>query len=163
MISAYLSLGSNEGDRYQWLQKAINLLDADAGRVVSVSEIYQTAAWGMEDQADFLNMCLHMQTSMSALQLLAAIRDIETRLGRQRTVKWGPRTLDIDILFFGTQVVHTDELVIPHPHMGERRFVLKPLNDIAAELKHPVTGEAVAGMLAHCPDPLEVTSWHPNS
>ena len=156
MSTVYLSLGSNEGDRVGWIEKALSLLDTDAGSITGRSGFYQTAAWGKTDQPDFLNICAELQTDLGASELLATIRSIESRLGRQRTLKWGPRTLDIDILFYDNAIVDRPDLQVPHPHLHERRFVLLPLADIAPGTLHPILKKTVRVLLADCTDPLEV-------
>ena len=156
MITTYFLLGSNEGNRRQWLQQAIDAIEPSCGPIVKKSALYQTAAWGKEDQPDFLNMVIEVKTILSPEQLLKAVQEIELQLGRQRKVKWGQRTLDIDILFYGDAVIHTDRLVVPHPFLQERRFTLLPLQEIAPELMHPVLQKDVTTLLRECPDLLEV-------
>lgn len=156
MNRVYLLLGSNEGDRRQWLQDAMGLLIQQCGTINRTSAIYQTAAWGLEDQPDFYNMALELDTALSPTELLQAIQDIEQQLGRQRVLKWGQRTLDIDVLFYNQEVLDTPELKIPHPYLQERRFALAPLNEIAPTLIHPVLHQPVSELLALCPDPLPV-------
>lgn len=156
MNKAYLSLGSNEGDREQWLQQALALIGSRCGTVVKTSPIYQTAAWGNNDQPDFLNMVLQLETTMNELQLLNAILDIEISLGRRRTVKWGPRTIDIDLLFYNDEVIHVPGLTVPHPFIHERRFILAPLADIAPQHVHPILHKTIAQLLTECKDDLEV-------
>jgi 2-amino-4-hydroxy-6-hydroxymethyldihydropteridine diphosphokinase len=154
----YLLLGSNEGDREGFLQEALSDLERRvADGPVSVSGMYETAAWGLEDQPSFLNMAVGMHTTMSPQAILSVIRDIEARLGRQRVVVWGQRTLDIDVLLYGNQIIQTEELHIPHPRLAERRFALAPLAEIASGLVHPVTGLTIQQMLDTCNDPLPVT------
>ncbi len=123
--------------------------------------LYETAAWGIEDQPPFLNIALSLETSLSPEALLQLIREIEAASGRQRAVIWGQRTLDIDILFFGASVIDTAELVIPHPHLAGRRFALVPLCDIAPHFMHPVLGQTCSELLLACPDPLQVTLYQP--
>lgn len=153
--TAYLLLGSNEGDRIAWLQHATLLISERIGTISKQSALYQTAAWGLEEQPDFLNMALCVQTTLTATQLLQAANKIEAELGRQRTVKWGQRTLDIDILFYNQDIINTPELIVPHPRLEERRFALVPLHEIAPELKHPVSGKSIRILLEECNDKLE--------
>ncbi|MBS1774400.1 MAG: 2-amino-4-hydroxy-6-hydroxymethyldihydropteridine diphosphokinase [Bacteroidetes bacterium] len=156
MIKAYLLLGSNEGNRIDWLNKAMAALEQSIGKIVAKSSLYETAAWGKEDQPDFLNMALCIETQLSPQQLLQSILQTEIQLGRHRTVKWGQRTIDIDILFYGNEVIDTPDLKVPHPYIQERRFALVPMNEIAPELLHPILQKTIAELLVSCPDKLEV-------
>ena len=138
MVQAYLGLGSNIGDRKQQLLKAIDLIGNIKGiKVTEQSSIYETAPIGYTDQPNFLNLCLEIETELSPQQLLKHCLDIEQQLHRVREIRWGPRTLDIDILLYSDNIIETDNLSIPHPRMQERAFVLIPLNDIASDKKDP--------------------------
>ena len=138
MVQAYLGLGSNIGDRKQQLLKAIDLIGNIKGiKVTKQSSIYETAPIGYTDQPNFLNLCLEIETELSPQQLLKHCLDIEQQLHRVREIRWGPRTLDIDILLYSDNIIETDNLSIPHPRMQERAFVLIPLNDIASDKKDP--------------------------
>jgi 2-amino-4-hydroxy-6-hydroxymethyldihydropteridine diphosphokinase len=156
MAKVYLLLGSNEGNRIEWLNKAMAELEQTVGKRIAKSALYETAAWGKEDQPDFLNMALCIETVLSPDELLQANQTIEQHMGRQRTVHWGQRTLDIDILFYGNEVVHLPTLEIPHPRIQDRRFALVPLNEIASGFSHPVLNKTISELLQACPDPLEV-------
>ncbi len=157
--TVYLLLGSNEGNRLDWFDKAMTLLSADGCRLVEQSAVYETAAWGKEDQPDFLNMALCIATTRPPLALLELTQSIEAQLGRQRTVLWGQRTLDIDILLYNNEVVDTPALRVPHPQLQNRRFALVPLADIAATIVHPTLHKSVAALLADCPDTLPVREY----
>ena len=133
----YLSLGSNVGDRAAQLQEALARLSV-AGRVVAVSSFYETEPVEFIQQPWFLNCAVALETLKTQQQLMAAILTTEEELGRKRTQKKGPRTIDIDILLFGDTIVKSKELTIPHPAMHQRRFVLEPLAEIAPEVIHPV-------------------------
>ena len=156
MNKAYLSLGSNEGNRKLWLAKALNLVEMQCGEILQKSAIYKTAAWGITDQPEFLNMVMCVRTSKTPDELLHCILTIETTLGRHRGVKWGPRIIDIDILLFNNDIIDTPELVIPHPFMQDRRFTLTPLAEIAPEYVHPKLHKTIRALLEICPDRLEV-------
>ncbi|TCP52752.1 2-amino-4-hydroxy-6-hydroxymethyldihydropteridine diphosphokinase [Tumebacillus sp. BK434] len=145
--TAYLSLGSNLGDRVQNLCAAIRLLNAHPDiQVTNISSVYETAPVGMTDQPDFLNLALEIKTHLGPQNLLKITGSTELDMGRQRDIKWGPRTLDIDILLMDKQVMDTAELTLPHPRMGERAFVLLPLAELAGGMVHPVTQQTVSDM-----------------
>ncbi|MCB9046673.1 MAG: 2-amino-4-hydroxy-6-hydroxymethyldihydropteridine diphosphokinase [Chitinophagales bacterium] len=162
MNKAYLLLGSNEGDRTDWLNKATQQLQDSCGNITQRSALYETAAWGIEDQPSFLNMALSIDTELQPLELLKQINSIEANLGRQRTLKWGQRTLDIDILFYNDAIINEPDLIIPHPQLEKRRFALVPLNEIAATLAHPVSHKTIAQLLGECEDTLEAKRFIPN-
>lgn len=159
MNEAYLSLGSNEGDRVVWLQKALELLAATCGEIVKLSSVYETAAWGLGTQPDFLNMAVLIHTDKTPEELLHDIHHIETALGRQRNIKWGPRTLDIDILLYNHEIIETPELKVPHPFLHERLFTLIPLAEIAPGYIHPQLHLTISALLTTCPDRLEVHKY----
>ena len=147
---AYLSLGSNIGDREKNLRDAIARLKA-GGRVTSVSSFYETEPVDFTDQAWFLNCALALETTESAQQLMKRILQTEGEMGRQRLQKKGPRIIDIDILLFSDQIIDSPELTVPHPAMHRRRFVLEPLAEIAPEARHPVLRKTVREMLDALP------------
>lgn len=150
--TVYLLTGSNMGDSRACLEKAADLLGEVAGRVVERSPVYRTAPWGYTDQQDFYNQVLCLETALTPEGLLKAILEAEAMLGRRREEKWGPRIIDIDILFYGNRVVESSRLHIPHPMLHLRRFTLAPLNDLAPGLVHPVLNKTVSQLLDECPD-----------
>ena len=156
---AYLLLGSNLGDRAALLQVARAQLAATAGEIVAASALYETAAWGREDQPAFLNQALAVRTNLAANELLEKCLAVERAAGRERLEHWGSRTLDVDILFFGDEIIATPALIVPHPRLAERRFALVPLAEIAGPLVHPQLDMTVDELLARCPDPLPVRRW----
>lgn len=144
----YLALGSNMGDKEGYIQGAVQALKAHPQiRVVKVSDLIVTEPYGGVEQDEFLNGALEAETLLGPEELLETIHDIEAAANRKRTVHWGPRTLDIDILFYDKLVYESDTLVIPHPDMKNRDFVLRPLNMLAPNLRHPVLGKSVARLL----------------
>ncbi|RJQ32696.1 MAG: 2-amino-4-hydroxy-6-hydroxymethyldihydropteridine diphosphokinase [Actinobacteria bacterium] len=132
----YLSLGSNIGERKKSLEEAIKELKTKLG-ILAISSVYQSKPIGLEDQPDFYNLVIKARTDLNPHQLLDYIQHIEVNLGRKREARWGPRTIDIDILLYNNQVISSDRLVIPHPRMIERLFVLKPLLEVEPELELP--------------------------
>ena len=151
MKTIYLALGSNIGDREGHLRAAIENLSTAGITIIRESPIYETAPVGLADQRWFLNMVLEAETALFPMQLLTRTGKIERLLGRVRTIANGPRTIDIDILFYANAVIRAPRLQIPHPRMHERRFVLAPLADLAPALRHPVTRKTVAQMLSEAP------------
>ncbi len=156
MNNVYLLIGGNEGDRRCNLQQAVTAIDRTCGRVVLQSAIYETAAWGKTDQQPFLNQALLVETALAAFQLLERVLEAETQLGRVRKERYGPRIIDIDILFFNYDIISTRELTIPHPEIQNRRFALTPLAAIAPDYLHPVLGKTIRTLLEECKDKLEV-------
>ena len=145
IFEVYLGLGSNLGDRKGNIEKAIELLGKTPNiKTCSISKFYETAPVGLKDQPDFVNAAAKIDTTLKPLKLLAVCQSIERRLKRVRTIRWGPRTIDIDILLYGDLIIKSDKLTIPHPEMHKREFVLKPLNDIAPGVIHPLNGKTVA-------------------
>ena len=159
MNVAYLLIGGNIGDRKEALEKASEAIERQCGIITNRSSIYETAAWGKEDQNSFLNQALEVQTSLSAHELLDCLLQIEEDMGRVREVKYGPRIIDIDMLLYDDAIIDTRDLKIPHPELPNRRFTLQCLNDIAAQKKHPVSEKTIQELLAICPDPLSVDKF----
>lgn len=152
MTTAYLLTGSNLGNREDFLQKACALLSQRAGNCMSTSSLYETAPWGKTDQPAFLNQAIKLETNLSPQDLLQASLTIELELGRTRTEKYGPRTIDIDILLYGNEIIEQPQLQIPHPQLANRRFALLPLMELSPQLVHPITGITIKAMLDQCPD-----------
>lgn len=148
MKVVYLGLGSNIGDREALLQSALDALNQPDLILRRASSKYETEPIGMRDQRWFLNMAAEFETSLFPLQLLHRLQSVEQQLGRKRVVMNGPRTIDIDILLYGSFIVKTDELEIPHPRYRERRFTLAPLAELQPNLRDPVTGKSMSELLA---------------
>ena len=145
---AVIALGSNMGDRQGYLDGAVEKLDVVQGcRVRKVSGFLETPPYGVTDQADFLNGCLELETLLYPHELLDELHRIEKEAGRERILRWGPRTLDLDIIFYDDLILQDSDLCIPHVEMHKREFVLKPLSEIAPYRRHPVTGKTVQEML----------------
>ena len=143
----YIGLGTNLGDREANLRLAKQLL-APRVKVEQESSIYITPPWGYEDQPEFLNQVLKVKTCLSPRKLLKALKAIEKQMGREKTIRYGPRLIDLDILFFGQRIIQKENLCIPHPRLHERAFVLVPLCEIAPDFIHPVLKEPVHTLLS---------------
>lgn len=151
MNTAWISAGSNIGDRRAQLGRAIAALEA-CGRVIAVSSCYETEPVGYDDQPWFLNLAAGLETRLTPHQLLSFCQSIELAQGRMRPFPNAPRTLDLDILFYGDLILDRPDLVLPHPRLEDRRFVLEPLAEIAPLLRHPVLKRSVRQLLELCPD-----------
>jgi 2-amino-4-hydroxy-6-hydroxymethyldihydropteridine diphosphokinase len=152
----HLHLGSNQGDRKVQLARAIQMIEESIGPVLSSSAMYETDAWGKIDQNDFINIALEVEHYMTPNQLLKTVNKIEDQIGRIRLERWGPRLIDIDIIFIEDIVIDTEKLTIPHRLMHKRNFVLYPMVEIAAEFIHPVLNENLSSILEDCEDETEV-------
>ena len=152
MKTVYIALGSNLGDRAAHLQQALTLLKDVKLHVLHASPLYETAPQGLLDQPWFLNQVIEAETTLLPRQLLKRLLTIERQMGRKRTVPNGPRTIDLDIVLYGNAVIDAPDLQIPHPRMGERRFVLEPLAALIPDLRHPETKQTIREMLAQVKD-----------
>ncbi|MBI2818946.1 MAG: 2-amino-4-hydroxy-6-hydroxymethyldihydropteridine diphosphokinase [Acidobacteria bacterium] len=160
-VIAYLSLGSNAGNRRENLRKAMQLFCGEGIALRCTSSIYETEPVDNTDQGWFLNCVAEVSTTLEPLALLRKLQRIENQMGRERTVPKGPRTLDIDILLCGDVVLQSDELTLPHPRMLERRFVLEPLREIAPALPLPGTAKTVEEAFQQLRDPAQVRRLEP--
>ena len=150
MHTAYLGLGSNIGERELQLEQAVTFLNSEEGiKVTQVSPIYETKPVGYTEQPDFLNMCIEISTELEALDLLKVCMMVEQQLHRVRNERWGPRTIDIDILLYDQSVIQSPDLEVPHPRMTERAFVMVPLNDIASNVVEPISKKYIWELLSN--------------
>lgn len=156
MKQVFLGLGSNIGDRKKYLQEAIDEIKKIRDtKVVKLSGIYETEPWGFKEQDEYLNAVIEIETDIHYPELLKEVKDIEVRLGRDKTDKWKSRKIDIDILFFGDLIYEGDNLCIPHKHIEDRNFVLVPLNEIEPDFVHPVTKKNISDILQNSKDKLK--------
>lgn len=154
----FLSLGSNKHNPYKQIKKAKINISSKIGKIIKESSLYITSAWGNTEQNDFLNQILKIETSLNPLYLMKYILLIEENMGRERKneIKWGPRIIDIDIIFYGKKVLNYDNLIIPHPYLQYRLFVLEPLNEIEPDFIHPVLNKNVNQLLKECNDNIYI-------
>lgn len=159
MVNVFLLLGSNLGDRIQLLQQAINCIEAEIAPVLKQSAVYETQSWGKTDSPDYLNQVVLIQTELSAQIVLQKILNIEWKIGRVREEKWGPRLIDIDILFYGDALIDEPELQVPHPELHKRRFTLAPLAEIAPDFIHPTLNKNILQLKNELNDNLIVKKF----
>ena len=158
--TTYLLLGSNLGDKEMMLQEACAKIEQAIGEVVSKSSLYETAAWGVENQASFINQAIEVHTDMDALTVLDTILEIELELGRVRKKKWGERIIDIDILYYNNDIISESRLNVPHPEIANRRFTLVPLCELDEDFINAQTEMSNKEMLESCIDTLEVNVFN---
>lgn len=146
-------LGSNVGDRAAYLKNSLVLLAENFGKACKMSSVYETEPWGVNKHKDYLNMVATFETELSPEKVFMITSSIEKKLGRRRrSGKTDPRTIDIDILFYDNLIINTNDLIIPHPRITSRRFVLQPLAEIMAHFVHPVSGQTIAELFSQCSD-----------
>jgi len=156
MNNVFLGLGSNIGDRKRYLQEAIDeIRKIHDTKIVKLSSLYETEPWGFKEQGEYLNAVIEIETNTNYPELLKEVKNIEIRLGRDKTDKWKSRKIDIDILFFGDLVYEGENLQIPHKHIEDRNFVLVPLNEIEPDFIHPVTKKKISEILQNSKDTLK--------
>ncbi len=156
MHIAYLLTGSNLGERANFISQANTFIEQRCGKIIRHSAIYETAPWGLLSQPAFLNQAIAIETTLSPQTLMQILLAIETEMGRTRTIQFGPRTIDIDILFIDTLIIDTPSLQIPHPAIPNRRFALIPLLEIAPTLIHPILNKSIQTLLTLCQDESDV-------
>jgi len=155
-MGIYLLLGSNVGDKRRHLERARQAIGKTIGNIKNASSLYVSQPWGHVHQPEFINQALELEFDGEATQLLAKILEVETQIGRKRGEKWGPRTIDIDILYFGNEIHISTLLTVPHPELSKRRFALMPLCEIALDFVHPVLEISNRQLLRDCADNLKV-------
>jgi 2-amino-4-hydroxy-6-hydroxymethyldihydropteridine diphosphokinase len=161
MNVTYLCLGGNIGDREKALSHAILKINEQVGNIVAKSTIYETESWGVENQQAYLNQCLKVETSLGAIHLINKLLLIEKELGRERTINhtYEPRTIDIDILFYNNDIINESKLLVPHPRLHLRKFVLIPLEEIASNYLHPLLNKTIFSLLSECEDTSDVKQF----
>ncbi|MEQ1588579.1 MAG: 2-amino-4-hydroxy-6-hydroxymethyldihydropteridine diphosphokinase [Cyclobacteriaceae bacterium] len=152
--TAFLLLGGNLGDRKSNLERAAQLIGKRISFITARSALYETKPWGKTDQPDFLNQVLLLKTDLSPEHILKTVLTIEHDMGRIRKEKWGARLIDIDLLYVGNQILHSENLTLPHPGIAQRRFVLEPLAELAPDFIHPVLNKSHRQLLTECMDTL---------
>jgi 2-amino-4-hydroxy-6-hydroxymethyldihydropteridine diphosphokinase len=155
-INVYLSLGSNSGNRRQNIEAALGLITKQIGKIARKSHLYETQPWGVTDQDPFYNIVVMANTTQEPRELLENITKIERELGRERKEKWGPRVIDIDIVFYGKRIIRDKGLEIPHPEMHKRAFVLVPMMELDPEFEHPTLHTAMDMLYMDCDDQSDV-------
>lgn len=155
-INTYLSIGSNVGDRVANVRAAFALIDKNIGKIARKSHLYETQAWGKTDQEAFINQVVMTNTYHDPRTLLEEITKIERQLGRERGEKWGPRVIDVDILFYGKRVIRDKGLEIPHPEIQQRMFILVPFMEIEGDFEHPTLHKTIDQLYEDCKDMSEV-------
>ncbi len=156
LYKVVILLGSNLGNRQEYMHVACNKIISEIGQLVQSSSFYETKAWGVENQPDFLNQVLVCETTLLPHDVLKNCLSIEQELGRKRKEKWGSRIIDIDVLYYGNEIIATAVLKIPHPFLHERRFTLAPLCEVLPDFIHPVFNLSNKQLLERCTDELEV-------
>ncbi len=158
----YLSLGSNLGDRAANLERAIEELPRAGFSVLRRSSVYETEPVDFLEQPWFLNCVIEGETQLAPWELLAKLQEIESKLGSRKLVPKGPRMIDLDVLFYGSEMIEETGMEIPHPRLARRRFVLVPLVELAPQFRHPVLGMTASELLAITPDRSEIRTWRPS-
>ncbi len=156
MEQIFLGLGTNVAPKEAYLSEVKTAIEEEVGPIVRASSLYETAAWGKTDQSDFMNQVIEIRSQLSPIVLLDTVLAIEKKMGRVRVEKWAERIIDIDLLFYGQEMIQEVRLVVPHPFISVRNFVLAPLVEIAPDFIHPVAQQSIAALYQQCPDQLAV-------
>ena len=159
LVKIYLHTGSNLGNKEEHLERAKQLIKKRIGTITAESGLFKTEAWGLPNQPNFVNQALEVTTNLPPVFLMDQILEIELKMGRIRNQKWAPRLIDIDIIFYGDQIIKQENLTIPHPFMHERNFVLAPLLEIAKDFIHPEFGLSIEQLYQRSKDPLKVKAF----
>jgi len=159
MNTVYILLGSNIGERKSYIAKSMEQIEENIGKIIIESSIFETIPWGNENQNNFLNSVIKINTTLDAFRILKKSQEIENNLGRERVEKWGERTIDIDILFYNNEIINTTKLNIPHPLIQKRKFVLVPLSEIAPNYIHPTFKKNISTLLSECKDNQKVLDY----
>ena len=154
--TAYILIGGNIGDPFNNLRMAKELMSEQCGTIIKESSIYQTAAWGLTDQPEFLNQVIILSTTLNPEILMRSLLSVEETMGRKRNIKFGPRIIDLDILLIDDFLIESELLNVPHPALQKRKFALIPLNEVAPDLVHPVENKTINKLLTDCKDELVV-------
>jgi|694.fasta_scaffold32687_4 2-amino-4-hydroxy-6-hydroxymethyldihydropteridine diphosphokinase len=152
----FLIIGGNIGDRLKFLALCCDWIEKDLGKILQTSSIYETAAWGKQNESAYLNQVIEIETNLSPCELMKGCLEIEEKMGRLREQKWAARIIDIDILLYKNKIIKENHLQIPHKHLHERRFVLIPLCELIPHAIHPILQKDMNHLLLHCEDKLEV-------
>ena len=159
MNTVYIQLGSNIGERESFIAKSMEQIEENIGKIIIESSIFETIPWGNENQNNFLNSVIKIKTPFDSFKVLKKSQEIENNLGRERVEKWGERTIDIDILFYNNEIINTTKLIIPHPLIQQRKFVLVPLSEIAPNYMHPILKKSISTLLSECKDNQKVLDY----
>ena len=159
MNTIYIQLGSNIGRRESFIAKSMEQIEENIGKITTASSVFETTPWGNENQNNFLNSVIEIKTPFDAFTILQKSQEIENNLGRERSDKWGERTIDIDILFYNNKIINTKELTVPHPLIQKRKFVLVPLSEIAPNYMHPILKKNISTLLSECKDTQKVLDY----
>lgn len=156
MEQIFLGLGTNVAPKEVYLSAVKIAIEKEVGPIVQASSLYETAAWGKTDQSDFMNQVIEIRSQLSPIEVLDTVLAIEKKMGRVRVEKWAERIIDIDLLFYGQEMIQTPRLIVPHPFISVRNFVLAPLVEIAPNFIHPIVQQSIAELYRECPDQLAV-------
>ena len=159
MNTIYIQLGSNMGNRMSHIKNSMKQIEQEVGLIICSSKIYESSPWGETNQNHFLNSVIKVETKLSPSIVLEKLQIIEKKLGRIRKEKWGERIIDLDILFFNSEIINTEKLKIPHPYIQDRKFVLVPLSEINSDYTHPILQKNIFSLLKKCNDTEKIEEY----